>query len=89
MSTTTPQLVRASDISFNEGIMRLAAIHGKTVEFRYVKGEGAPVETRRLVPSQVRGEGETLSFLGHDPDRDDDYRQFRLGRIKGTVAVIA
>jgi predicted DNA-binding transcriptional regulator YafY len=85
----TEKIVRASDISFNEGIMRLAAIHKKTVEFRYVKGPGAPVETRRLVPTNVRGEGEKLSFLGHDPDRDDNFRQFNLSKIKGSVAVIA
>lgn len=81
--------VMATTISFNEGVIRLAAIHGKTVEFRYVKSSAHAPETRRFVPSSVRGSGDTLAFVGKDPDRDNDYRSFRLDRIKGTVAVIA
>lgn len=86
--SNTAEMVRASDISFNEGIVRLAAIHKKTVQFRYVKSPGAPVETRRFVPSQVEGEGEKLRFLGVDEDREA-LRSFRLDRIKGTVEVVA
>ena len=81
--------VMASTISFNEGVIRLAAIHGKTVEFRYVKSSTDAPQTRRFVPSSVRGAGDTLAFVGKDPDRDDDYRTFRLDRIKGTVGVVA
>jgi hypothetical protein len=81
--------VLASNISFNEGVIRLAAIHNKCVEFRYVKGPGSPPETRRFTPSGVQGNGDKLRFVGKDPDRDDDYRSFRLDRIKGTVGVIA
>lgn len=80
--------VRASEISFNEGVIRLAAIHGKTVEFRYVKSESAAPETRRFVPSGVQGAGDKLRFVGRDTDRED-YRSFRLDRIRGTVGVIA
>lgn len=86
--SNTAEVVRASDISFNEGIIRLAAVHEKTVEFRYIKGFDAPIETRRFVPSQVGGSGENLRFLGYDEDREA-LRSFRLDRIKGTVAVVA
>lgn len=80
--------VSAKALTFNEGVVRLAAIHGKTVEFRYVKSDTAAPETRRLVPSGVVGQGEHLRFTGHDPDRDAT-RAFRLDRIKGDVGVIA
>lgn len=80
--------VMASTISFNEGVIRLAAIHGKTVEFRYVKSSASPPETRRFVPTSVEGQGDNLRFVGRDTDRED-FRSFRLDRIKGTVGVIA
>lgn len=80
--------VSAKELSFNEGAMRLAAIHGKTVEFRYVKGDSRIIESRRLVPSSVKGSGEHLRFTGYDPDRDET-RAFRLDRIKGDVRVLA
>lgn len=33
---TVPE-AKASEVSFNEGILRLAAVHGRKVEFRYEK----------------------------------------------------
>ena len=82
------QVVHAASISFNEGVLRLAAIHKKTVEFRYVKDNAKPPETRRFVPSSVTGSGNNLRFTGWDEDREA-VRAFRLDRIKGTVGVIA
>lgn len=80
--------VLASSISFNEGVIRLAAIHGKTVQFRYAKSQTAPVELRTFVPQSVQGAGDKLRFVGDDEDRGAK-RSFRLDRIKGTVEVVA
>lgn len=82
-------MIRASDISFNEGIIRLAAIHQKTVEFRYVKDEKHPPETRRFIPKVEGGDGAKLRFTGLDPDRDNNFRSYRLDRIKGTVDILS
>ena len=84
--------VRASEISFNEGLMRLAAVHHKTVEFRYAKGEGAVIETRRLQPSDVNvidagKKSEHITFTGFDPDRVA-VRHYRLDRIKGDAQIV-
>lgn len=79
-------LVRASEVSFNEGLMRLAAVHGKTVTFRYAKGGGAVIETRVLKPENVQQVGDHVTFTGYDPDRDEP-RAYRVDRIKGEVSV--
>lgn len=77
--------VRASDVSFNEGVLRLAAIHNKKVVFRYAKGEkGAVIETREFKPGSISGEGAALRFTGYDEDRDA-VRAYRIDRIKGEV----
>lgn len=80
-------VVRASDITFNEGVLRLAAVHGRRVEFRYAKSEGAPVEHRSFVPEAVHvtRKGDTV-VIGPDPDRDG-IRSYRLDRIKGEVHI--
>lgn len=78
--------VLASDVSFNEALLRLAAIHERTVEFRYAKGKGENIETRQLVPQDVREVGDHLTFTGYDPDRDD-VRAYRVDRMKGEVTV--
>lgn len=83
-------IVKASDISWNEGVLRLAAIHDKLVEFRYVRAEGATPETRRFVPHTVHGEpaAANIRFTGEDPDRDGGIRSYRVDRIKGDVRVV-
>lgn len=78
--------VKAADISFNEGLMRLAAIHKKIVSFRYAKGDGQVIEARSLVPSDVKTVGDHVTFTGYDPDRDE-IRAYRVDRIKGGAAV--
>lgn len=80
--------VRASEVSFNEGMLRLAAVHGRTVEFRYAKSPSAPIETRSFVPENVyvTRNGDTI-VVGPDPDRDD-VRAFRLDRILGDVTLL-
>ena len=78
----------ASDITFNEGVMRLAAIHGKTVSFSYSKGEGKVIEARRLKPEGVahaKTDG-VVYFSGFDPDRGEP-RSYRLDRITGEVSL--
>ena len=78
---------RASEVSFNEGIMRLAAVHGQKVQFRYAKGAGTVIETRTLLPETVfEAKDGALLFGGQDPDRDE-YRAYRMDRIKGEVTV--
>lgn len=78
--------VRASEVSFNEGLMRLAAVHNMPVAFRYAKGDGKVIEQRTLVPSDVKTVGDHVTFTGFDPDRDE-VRAYRVDRIKGTVSV--
>lgn len=86
MTNTDPVLVRASEISFNEGLMRLAAVHNKTVTFRYAKGDGKIIEQRTLIPSGVKEKDGHMTFTGYDPDRDD-VRAFRIDRMKGEVSI--
>lgn len=78
--------VLASDVSFNEGLMRLAAVHGKTVTFNYAKGDGKIIETRSFVPSDVKQVGDHVTFMGYDPDRAMP-RAYRIDRMKGEVRV--
>lgn len=80
-------LKRASDLTFNESVLRVAAIHKRTVTFRYAKDKGDFIEARRLNPEKIVGEGDKLAVLGQDPDREDrgGVRRFRLDRIKGEV----
>lgn len=81
-----PLVVKASEVSFNEGLLRLAAAHERQVTFRYAKGDGKTIETRTLVPQEVREVKGNLIFLGHDPDRND-IRAYRVDRMKGEVQV--
>jgi predicted DNA-binding transcriptional regulator YafY len=76
-----------SEASENASLLQVAALHGRTVEFRYAKGSGDVIETRRLVPGKLDQVGEHLTVTGYDPDRDEP-RAYRLDRIKGTVSVV-
>lgn len=78
--------VRASDISFNEGMLRLAAAHKKPVTFRYAKGGGGVIETRTLIPMTVAKVGDHMTFTGFDTDRDEP-RAYRVDRMMGQVTV--
>lgn len=78
--------VRASAISFNEGILRVAAVHGKTVTFRYVKENSTVIETRSITPEKVEYIDGNVVVTGVDPDRED-YRAYRLDRITGEVKI--
>lgn len=79
-------IVKATEVTFNEGVLRLAAVHARAVEFRYAKGDGKIIETRSFIPTSVatsvKGE---VYFTGPDPDRDGEPRAYRLDRIKGDV----
>lgn len=77
---------RASEVSFNEGVLRLAAVHKRPVMFRYAKDERAPIEHRTFVPETVAhtNAGATV-VVGPDPDRSGEYRSYRIDRIKGEV----
>lgn len=77
-------LVKASSLSFNEGVLRLAAVHKRKVAFRYAKGDGSVIESREFIPGNVSGEGEHVRFTGFDEDRQA-VRAFRIDRIKGEV----
>lgn len=78
-------LKRASDLSFNEAVLRVACAHKRTVTFRYAKDKGEFIEARRLNPEKIVGENDTLAVVGTDPDRGGP-RRFRLDRIKGEVS---
>ena len=77
-------LKRASDLSFNEAVMRVACAHKRTVTFRYAKDKGQYIEARRFNPESISEDGSAA--IGHDPDRDDAVRRFRFDRIKGEVS---
>jgi predicted DNA-binding transcriptional regulator YafY len=86
--------VKASQISFNEAILRVATVHEREVEFRYEKGEKQPIETRRFTPEGIKegakgnlSPSAAMSFIGHDPDRGA-LRTFRVDRIKGDVRIV-
>lgn len=83
-----PNTVRASEVSFNEAVLRLAAAHERAVEFRYAKTATSPIETRSFVPVAVNAtqDGKTV-FVGPDSDRNGALRSFRLDRIKGEVQI--
>lgn len=78
--------VKASDISLNEGLLRLAATHNVPATFRYVKSPSAPVEHRSFIPAKVQSKGDHVTFTGYDEDRDA-IRAFRSDRIKGKVSL--
>ncbi len=78
-------LPHAGNVSFNEAMLRVAAIHKRTVAFRYQKVDGGYIESRRLNPEAIVGEGDTLGVSGKDPDRDAP-RRFRLSQIQGEVS---
>ena len=84
----TQSTVRASDISFNEGVLRFAAVHKRVARFRYAKGPHSPVEVREFTPTRVytSHDGHIL-IAGPDEDRDGAPRQYRLDRIKGDVKI--
>lgn len=84
-STAAPVL--ASTISLNEGLLRLATVHGRQVKFRYQKDGSPYIESRAFKPSSCTGEGEHFRFTGYDPDRGAT-RAYRLDRIKGTVELV-
>lgn len=75
----------ATNVSFNEAMLRLACVHKRTVVFRYQKQNGGFIESRRFNPERIVGEGDTLGAEGHDPDRNAP-RRFNIGRIQGEVS---
>lgn len=78
--------VRASDVSFNEALVRLAIAHNREVEFSYAKADGSIIELRRLQPASLREVKGHVTITGYDPDRDEP-RAYRLDRIKGEVSI--
>jgi hypothetical protein len=82
----TDTIIKASEVSFNEGVLRLAAVHERAVEFRYAKGDEKIIETRSFVPTSVATSAKgAVYFTGPDPDRDGEHRAYRVDRIKGDV----
>lgn len=82
--------VRASDITPNEALIRVAAAHDLYVTFSYSKSDTSPIEFRRLKPESIKASNDgNVLFTGHDPFRDDSIRSFRVDRIKGFIKVSA
>jgi predicted DNA-binding transcriptional regulator YafY len=79
--------VHASQIGFNEAILRIATIHDREVEFRYEKGVDKPIEARRFTPEAIKQTKNGMSFVGFDSDREA-LRTFRVDRIKGDVRIV-
>ena len=73
----------------NLAALTTAILYGYRVSFRYAKGEDqAIIEPRTLEPTEIVRDGDTVRVIGIDPDRDD-YRSYRLDRIKGAVLSVA
>jgi predicted DNA-binding transcriptional regulator YafY len=71
----------------NAGLARLAVKHGRTLEFRYAKGDGTMIETRRLQVEELRDLSMGVTALvGQDPDRNG-LRAYRLDRIQGVITL--
>ncbi len=69
---------------WNIALADLARSHGRTITFAYAKGPGQTnIETRQVRPTAI----DENAIIGLDPDRDNDYRAFRLDRIKGEATV--
>jgi predicted DNA-binding transcriptional regulator YafY len=80
-------VVRASQITFNEALLRVAVVHEREVEFRYEKGTDKPIESRRFKPEAIKQTKDGMSFVGWDSDREA-LRTFRVDRIKGDVRIV-
>lgn len=76
------------DGTVNETLLKVAAQYDLTVEFRYAKGTGGVIETRRLQPGSFSNHKGNTVIVGYDPDRED-VRAYRLDRIKGQVSIPA
>jgi predicted DNA-binding transcriptional regulator YafY len=75
--------------AWNLSAAQAAAKLGLALNFRYSKTNESPIETRRLVVENViETTNGSYLVIGHDPDRDDDTRSFRIDRIKGFVSVV-
>lgn len=83
-STLAP---REPDPSFEEAIMQVAVDHKKQATFRYAKGDGGVLELRKLDPEQIFSSRNGHVLVGgYDPDRDE-YRAYRVDRIKGAICL--
>lgn len=73
----------------NADLIGVAIAHKRPIRFRYAKGkDGANIEFRTLNPEKLSQAGTDSHTVvqGYDPDRDD-FRMYRLDRIKGKVGV--
>lgn len=77
-----------TDADWRIDLISLAIRHDMRVKFAYAKGAGKPIESRELKPLKIEQyKGETV-ITGTDPYRDDEYRAYRLDRIKGPVTLV-
>lgn len=90
INNTTPATVHAEHgderESWNHVALQAAIDHGRVAEFRYAKGDGGIIETRRVEPEAITQSRRGALVTGWDPDRRD-VRAFRLDRIQGYVSV--
>ena len=85
---------KASDISFEEGLIRLAATHGRRIAFSYAKDDKSPIERREGVPETVfrsispeAASTQVTTFTLRDTARKA-WRQFRLDRVVGEPEIL-
>ncbi len=73
----------------NSDLIGVAIAHERSIRFRYAKGQSeASIELRTLKPEKLTQAGADKHAVvqGYDPDRDD-FRMYRLDRIKGKVSI--
>lgn len=88
LNVDRPQFASASD-DLNRDLIAVAIAHERPIRFRYAKGaDGAVIELRTLKPEQITEAGKDKHEVvqGWDSDRDD-FRMYRLDRIKGKVSI--
>lgn len=75
-------------LAWNIDAFAAASRHKRVASFRYAKGDGGQVESRRLRPfGPPEEKGGHLIVTGTDPDRGDDIRAYRLDRVTDHVNV--
>lgn len=84
-----PGVAPAVTTDLNTDLIAVAIAHDRPIRFRYAKGKDeSTIEQRTLKPEKIAQVGTDNHSVvqGYDTDRDD-FRMYRLDRIKGKVSI--
>ena len=74
--------------AWNRIALEAAAGLGLRAEFSYAKGDGSVIERRLVNVTKLDRDHAHPLVVGYDDYRNNEYRAFRLDRIKGFVTVV-